>query len=211
MSRRDEAVAAVESRCPRCSSARERTQEYCVECGLRLPPLRGSISALRRRWVRRLGWYPGDWVWVSLVTLCVAAAGAAAAIALGDGPGSGGGTTAVAPVPRPVGNEHRRAASRRARAGRRQDQADHGARQAGSAGERSHGVAPGPHRLDDRPLLLPLDERRVGVRRHLCAGGPGRAPGSRCARLGRLLEPPPRLLRGLHRHLQHLCRGGRGA
>lgn len=103
MSRRDEAVAAVESRCPRCSSARERTQEYCVECGLHLPPLRGSISALRRRWVRRLGWYPGDWVWVSLVTLCVAAAGAAAAIALGDGPGSGGGTTAVAPVPRPVG------------------------------------------------------------------------------------------------------------
>lgn len=103
MTRRDEAVAAVESRCPRCGAQRERTQEYCVECGLRLPPLRGSIPALRRRWIRRLGWYPGDWVWASLLTLLVAAAGAAAAIELGDGPSAGGGTTAVAPAPRPVG------------------------------------------------------------------------------------------------------------
>jgi hypothetical protein len=80
MSRR-EAIAAVEGRCPRCGANRERNQEYCVECGLRLPPLRGAIPALRRRWVRRLGWYPGDWVWVSLLTLLVAIAGAAAAIA----------------------------------------------------------------------------------------------------------------------------------
>src|SRR5207237_6452275 len=80
MSRRREAIAAVEGRCPRCGAPRERTQEYCVECGLRLPILRGAISALRRGWVRRLGWYPGDWVWVSLLTLLVAAAGAAGAI-----------------------------------------------------------------------------------------------------------------------------------
>src|SRR5205814_3654 len=42
----------------------------------------GRIPALRRRWLRRFGWYPGDWVWISLLTLLVAAAGAAPAIAL---------------------------------------------------------------------------------------------------------------------------------
>jgi hypothetical protein len=102
VTRRQEAVAAVEGRCPRCGAARERTQEYCVECGLRLPTLRGSIPALRRRWVRRLGWYPGDWVWVSLLTLLVAAAGAAAAIAFGGGTSSAAATTAVAPTPRRI-------------------------------------------------------------------------------------------------------------
>jgi hypothetical protein len=99
MSRRAEAVAAVEGRCPRCGAPRERTQEYCIECGLRLPGLRGAIPVLRRGWVRRLGWYPGDWVWVSLLTLAVAAAGAAAAIAFGGRSTSEAGTTAVAPAP----------------------------------------------------------------------------------------------------------------
>jgi hypothetical protein len=98
MSRR-EAIAAVESRCPRCGANRERNQEYCVECGLRLPTLRGTIPALRRRWVRRLGWYPGDWVWVSLLTLGVAIAGAAVAIALGGGSTSAAATTSIAPAP----------------------------------------------------------------------------------------------------------------
>ena len=99
MSRRQEAVAAVEGRCPRCGGPRERNQEYCIECGLRLPVLRGAIPGLRRRWVRRLGWYPGDWVWVSLLTLVVAAAGAAAAITFGGGSTSAATTTAVAPAP----------------------------------------------------------------------------------------------------------------
>jgi hypothetical protein len=101
MSRR-EAVAAVESRCPRCHAARERTQEYCVECGLRLPLLRGAVPALRSRWVRRLGWYPGDWIWLSLLALLVAAGGAAAAIALGDHSTTPGETTLVARAPRPA-------------------------------------------------------------------------------------------------------------
>jgi hypothetical protein len=35
---------------------------------------------MRRRWVARIGWYPGDWVWLSLGTLVVAAAGAVVAI-----------------------------------------------------------------------------------------------------------------------------------
>jgi len=102
MSRRREAIAAVEGRCPRCGAPRERTQEYCVECGLRLPILRGAIPALRRGWVRRLGWYPGDWIWISLLTLLVAAAGAAVAIVFGGGSSSAASTTSVAPAPRPI-------------------------------------------------------------------------------------------------------------
>jgi hypothetical protein len=102
MTRRDEAIAAVEERCPRCAAPRERDQEYCVECGLHLPPLRGPIPALRRGWLRRVGWYPGDWVWISLLTLVVAIAGAAVAIALGSGSSSAASTTSVAPVPRPA-------------------------------------------------------------------------------------------------------------
>lgn len=98
MSRR-EAIAAVEGRCPRCGANRERNQEYCVECGLRLPALHGAIPGLRRRWVRRLGWYPGDWVWVSLLLLAVAIGGAAVAIAFGGSSSSAAATTSIAPAP----------------------------------------------------------------------------------------------------------------
>jgi hypothetical protein len=62
--------------------------------------VRGAIPALRSRWLRRLGWYPGDWVWVSLLTAAVAAAGAAVAIAFGGPSTSAAGTTAVAPAPK---------------------------------------------------------------------------------------------------------------
>jgi hypothetical protein len=45
-----------------------------------LPIVSSRLASLRRRWITRLGWYPGDWVWLSLPTLAVAAAGAAIAI-----------------------------------------------------------------------------------------------------------------------------------
>jgi hypothetical protein len=57
------------------------------------------VAALRRGWLRRLGWYPGDWVWVSALTLMVAVAGAAVAIALGGTSSQSGESTAVAPPP----------------------------------------------------------------------------------------------------------------
>jgi hypothetical protein len=100
MSRRAEALAAVEGLCPRCGARRERRQEYCVECGLRLPSLQGSIPALRRGWLRGFSWYPGDWIWVSLLMLLVAAAGGAVAIAFGAGSSADTSTTSVAPAPR---------------------------------------------------------------------------------------------------------------
>ncbi len=40
----------------------------------------GPLASLRRRWIARLGWYPGDWVWGALLTLVVAAAATAGAI-----------------------------------------------------------------------------------------------------------------------------------
>ena len=97
--KRGAAIAAIEERCPRCDAARERDQEYCLECGLRLPSVTGAIPALRRRWVRRLGWYPGDWIWVSVLTLVVAIAGAAVAIALGANSSPSTASTTVTPPP----------------------------------------------------------------------------------------------------------------
>jgi hypothetical protein len=82
MDERETAIAAADRTCPRCGAAREPDQRYCLECGLVLPAVSGRLPSLRRRWIRRLGWYPGDWIWVSLLTLFVAALGAAAAIVL---------------------------------------------------------------------------------------------------------------------------------
>jgi hypothetical protein len=95
-SKREAAIAAAEQTCPRCGTGRTREQDYCVDCGLRLPPLSGRVASLRRGWMRRLGWYPGDWIWVGLPTLVVAVVGAAVAIALTDDGPSSGGTTIVA-------------------------------------------------------------------------------------------------------------------
>lgn len=66
--------------CPRCGEPTASGQEYCVECGLRLPgpgPV-GRSSAPGRGWARR-----------ALSAFVVAAAGAAAAVAAAGG-GNGG-------------------------------------------------------------------------------------------------------------------------
>jgi hypothetical protein len=60
--------------CPRCGTAYSPGQEYCLECGLRLPTEpRGVVPRLGNAWRRRLAWYPGDWIWPSLVALVIAA------------------------------------------------------------------------------------------------------------------------------------------
>ena len=60
--------------CPRCGTPHEPNQEYCLECGLRLPvEANGLVPRLGRAWRRQLGWYPGDWVWPSLLALLIAA------------------------------------------------------------------------------------------------------------------------------------------
>ena len=77
---RERALLAAEWTCPRCGAPRDVTSALCVECGLLLPEHRGAVASLRRRWVRRIGWYPGDWVWPPALALLLAAAGAAAAV-----------------------------------------------------------------------------------------------------------------------------------
>lgn len=80
----ERAVAAADGSCPRCGSARGEDDRYCLDCGLALPRVTGRLAALRRVWLRRVGWYPGDWVWGALLALVLAVAGAAAAIAVSD-------------------------------------------------------------------------------------------------------------------------------
>ena len=77
---RTTAIAAADGSCPRCGSPRAADHRYCLDCGLPLPAVGGGLARLRRAWIRRLGWYPGDWIWAALATLAIAIAGAAAAV-----------------------------------------------------------------------------------------------------------------------------------
>jgi hypothetical protein len=74
-----------EQRCPHCDTPFGDGQEYCLECGSRLPSRGGLVAVLGSGWRRRFGWYPGDWIWPALLALIVAAAaGAASALWLTD-------------------------------------------------------------------------------------------------------------------------------
>jgi hypothetical protein len=79
------AVPEADRTCPRCGAQYALTQEYCLECGLRLPAATGAIAVLGSAWRRRLGWYPGDWVWPALLAFVLAAvAGVVSALWLTD-------------------------------------------------------------------------------------------------------------------------------
>lgn len=72
-------------RCPRCSTPYSDGQEYCLECGERLPARPGLVAKLGAGWRRRAGWYPGDWIWPTLLALVVAiVAGVVSAVWLAD-------------------------------------------------------------------------------------------------------------------------------
>ena len=91
-----------ERRCPRCDAPYAEGQEYCLECGERLPVRPGLGARLGTRWRRRVGWYPGDWIWPALLALVVAVvAGVASALWLAENSRSAGDTlirTAVGPT-----------------------------------------------------------------------------------------------------------------
>jgi SPOR domain len=89
--------------CPRCGTPYAPRQEYCLECGLRLPITGGVVGALASAWRRHLPYYPGDWIWPVLVALVIAVVAAVVAIvATRD---SGGGKTIVATTTQgPVGS-----------------------------------------------------------------------------------------------------------
>ena len=78
-------------RCPRCNATVDDTQEYCLECGTRLPHERRSGSAERTPAgaAQRHGWAAAPWVVPALLGLVVAVLGTGAAIAIsseGDEP-----------------------------------------------------------------------------------------------------------------------------
>jgi hypothetical protein len=82
-----------ERRCPRCDTPYVEGQEYCLECGEHLPEQQGLTARLGARWRRRVGWYPGDWIWPTLLALVVAVgAGVATALWLADDSSSAGNT-----------------------------------------------------------------------------------------------------------------------
>jgi hypothetical protein len=66
--------------CPNCGTPFEPGQEYCLECGIRLPQTGGLVPVLRKTWKRHLRWYPGDWLWPVLLGLVIAALAALVAI-----------------------------------------------------------------------------------------------------------------------------------
>ena len=79
--------------CPRCGTPYAAGQEYCLECGERLPARGGVIAVLGGAWRKRLGWYPGDWIWPTLLALVIAAAaGTASALWLADRSSASGST-----------------------------------------------------------------------------------------------------------------------
>ena len=69
--------------CPRCGVAYEPLQEYCLECGARLPTNRGVVGVLSSSWQRRFAWYPGDWIWPVLLFLVLTIVATGAALAAG--------------------------------------------------------------------------------------------------------------------------------
>jgi hypothetical protein len=87
--------------CPRCGAAYEPLQEYCVECGVRLPIERGIGHAVGRAWRLEVSRYPGGWLWVVLVLLAITVAAAVAAI-LASGKGESAVRTIVATAPPPT-------------------------------------------------------------------------------------------------------------
>jgi ribosomal protein L37E len=91
------AAATMEALCQRCGEARgRRDQSYCLACGAGLPEVDGTLPRLRRAWVMRLGWYPGDRALIPIVTLLAAVAGAVAVVVVMDRADAGDSTTVVA-------------------------------------------------------------------------------------------------------------------
>jgi hypothetical protein len=86
--------------CPACGIRVGPGQEYCLECGARIvsPPRESGVG---RAWERKLGRYPGDWIWASLLLLLVAAGSATAGIVAARDTGAGrrGSQTLVATSP----------------------------------------------------------------------------------------------------------------
>jgi len=70
--------------CPRCSGPVEPLQEYCVECGLRLPQERPTALDRASAGLTERHPWTGNWLVPALLGLIVAITGTGAAIAISD-------------------------------------------------------------------------------------------------------------------------------
>jgi hypothetical protein len=70
--------------CPRCGTPYDPDQEYCLECGLRLPARTGLLGGMRAAVRRGAPWSPGEWVWAALLGLLLAGVLTAILIATRD-------------------------------------------------------------------------------------------------------------------------------
>ena len=66
--------------CPRCRAPFDSEQEYCLECGLRLPWESPVFARLTAHTAKRTPFLPLEWTWPAALALVVAAGGAALAI-----------------------------------------------------------------------------------------------------------------------------------
>jgi hypothetical protein len=89
--------------CPSCGAGYEPLQEYCLECGTRLPTNRGVVGVLATHWQRRLAWYPGDWIWPVLLFLVLTVVSTAAAVAAGSSRNGAASTIVATDSPVTVG------------------------------------------------------------------------------------------------------------
>jgi hypothetical protein len=97
----DDQVTDGAGTCPRCGADFRLGQEYCLECGARLPDER-VVTTISGR-LRRRAWYPGDWIWPVLVGLVVAGLATGVAIAVRDAGGQGTTVVATQPIGETVG------------------------------------------------------------------------------------------------------------
>ena len=73
--------ATAEAVCPRCGTPHEPLQEYCLDCGLRLPADERVRTAVAAAWSRDLPWAAGEWLWPVLLAFVVALVATVAAVA----------------------------------------------------------------------------------------------------------------------------------
>jgi hypothetical protein len=194
--------------CPKCGAEYEPLQEYCLECGDRLPAGRGPVGMLAAGWQRRIPWYPGDWIWQVLLFVGIAAV----ATAISTATTSNAGTTIAS---RNDGDDavddrgldaeadgHYRTAARASgnTVGRRKHDSP--------ASIRADGLAARWNGVHRRPRVAAA-LRRARRRGRQGQEGEGRRPAAGgLPRLLDLPEPPSRLLRRLLRHLLDPGSGG---
>ena len=89
--------------CPRCGARVEPGQEYCLECGLRLPG-GGLAGAVGSTWQRRVGRSVPTSIWSILALLVVAAAITGVAILISTGGDDQSAAVGVATGPASISN-----------------------------------------------------------------------------------------------------------